>query len=283
MNEKIRYFLCGFLMGIADTIPGVSGGTIAFITGIYGKLLETIKSVDKEFFCLLFSLQIKQALAKIPFGFAVPLLLGIGTAIASLAKVMVMLLADYADSIWAFFFGLILASLHILLLEIKDKNPQKIISVLFFIFGVIFSLWISFTKPIPLTSSYPVIFFSGFFAICAMILPGISGAFLLVLIGQYQTILNAVATFNFPVITVFLLGCVCGILIFAHVISACLNNFYHVTLSFLSGILAGSLAMLFPFQNNQSFSHNIFLTALIAVGAIIPLCINYFGKKRYLR
>ncbi len=136
MNEKIRYFLCGFLMGIADTIPGVSGGTIAFITGIYGKLLETVKSVDKEFFRFLFSLQIKKAFAKIPFGFAVPLLLGIGTAIASLAKVMVMLLENYADTIWAFFFGLILASLHILLLEIKDKNPQKILlSGLFFPFG----------------------------------------------------------------------------------------------------------------------------------------------------
>lgn len=282
MNEKIRYFLCGFLMGIADTIPGVSGGTIAFITGIYGKLLETVKSVDKEFFRFLFSLQIKKAFAKIPFGFAVPLLLGIGTAIASLAKVMVMLLENYADTIWAFFFGLILASLHILLLEIKDKNPQKIASVLFFIVGVIFSLWISFTKPLPLTSSYPVIFFSGFFAICAMILPGISGAFLLVLIGQYQTILNAVANFDIPVIAFFLLGCISGILIFAHVISACLNNFYHVTLSFLSGILAGSLAMLFPFQNNQTFSHNVLLTVLICIGAVIPLCINYFGKKRYL-
>lgn len=283
MNEKFRYFLCGLLMGTADTIPGVSGGTIAFITGIYGKLLETIKSVDKEFFRLLFSLQIKKAFAKIPFGFAVPLLLGIGTAIASLAKIMVMLLADYADNIWAFFFGLILSSLHILVQEIKDKNPQKMMSLIFFVLGIIFSLWISFTKPIPLTSSYPVIFFSGFFAICAMILPGISGAFLLVLIGQYQTILNAVANFNLPVIGCFILGCICGVLIFAHVISACLNNFYHVTLSFLSGILAGSLAMLFPFQANQTFSHNVLLTGLIVIGAAIPLVINYIGKKHYLK
>ena len=283
MNKKIHYFLCGFLMGIADTIPGVSGGTIAFITGIYGKLLETIKSVDKEFFCLLFSLQIKKAFAKIPFGFAVPLFLGIGTAIASLAKVMVILLENYADSIWAFFFGLILSSLHILLVEIKDKNPQKITSLVFFVLGIIFSLWISFTNPIPLTSGYPVIFFSGFFAICAMILPGISGAFLLVLIGQYHTILNAVAAFNLPVICIFLLGCVAGILIFAHVVSACLNNFYHVTLSFLSGILAGSLAMLFPFHENQAFSHNILLTGLIIIGAVIPLAINHIGKKRYLK
>ncbi len=283
MNKKIHYFLCGFLMGIADTIPGVSGGTIAFITGIYGKLLETIKSVDKEFFCLLFSLQIKKAFAKIPFGFAIPLVLGIGTAIASLAKIMVMLLENYADSIWAFFFGLILSSLHILLLEIKNKNSHKIASLIFFVLGIIFSLWISFTKPIPLTSSYPVIFFSGFFAICAMILPGISGAFLLVLIGQYHTILNAVATFNLPVIGLFILGCVSGILVFAHVISACLNNFYHATLSFLSGILAGSLAMLFPFRGEQTFSHNVLLVGLIIIGAIIPLVINYLGKKRYLK
>ena len=115
MNALIRYFLCGFLMGIADTIPGVSGGTIAFITGIYGKLLDTIKSVDKEFFKLLFTLQIKKAFMKIPWSFALPLLLGIGSAVFLFARIMVALLETYADIVWAFFFGLILSSLFILL------------------------------------------------------------------------------------------------------------------------------------------------------------------------
>lgn len=283
MKEKIRYFLCGFLMGIADTIPGVSGGTIAFITGIYGKLLDTIKSADKEFFRLLFSLQIKKAFAKIPWGFAVPLLLGIGSAIGSLAHVMVMLLEQHADIVWAFFFGLIFSSLLILLKEVKDKNPQKTASALLFILGAAFAVWISFANPVALSHSYPIIFASGFIAICAMILPGISGAFILVLIGQYHYILNAVTTFNLPVILLFLAGCLCGILSFAHILSACLNNFYHITLAFLSGILAGSLVMLFPFKSGQSFSHMAILCGLILLGTIIPIIINWLGKKQYYR
>lgn len=283
MKEKLRYFLCGFLMGIADTIPGVSGGTIAFITGIYGKLLNTIKSADKEFFRLLFSLKLKQAFAKIPWGFAVPLLLGIGSAIGSLAHVMVMLLERHADIVWAFFFGLIFSSLLILLKEVKEKNPHKTASAVLFVLGALFAVWISFANPVALSHSYPVIFASGFIAICAMILPGISGAFILVLIGQYHYILNAVTTCNIPVILLFLAGCLCGILSFAHVLSACLNNFYHATLAFLSGILAGSLVMLFPFKNGQSFSHMAILGALIGLGIIIPFIINYLGKKQYYR
>lgn len=283
MKEKLRYFLCGFLMGIADTIPGVSGGTIAFITGIYGKLLNTIKSADKEFFRLLFSLKLKQAFAKIPWGFAVPLLLGIGSAIGSLAHVMVMLLERHADIVWAFFFGLIFSSLLILLKEVKEKNPHKTASAVLFVLGALFAVWISFANPVALSHSYPVIFASGFIAICAMILPGISGAFILVLIGQYHYILNAVTTCNIPVILLFLAGCLCGILSFAHVLSACLNNFYHATLAFLSGILAGSLVMLFPFKNGQSFSHMAMLGALIGLGIIIPFIINYLGKKQYYR
>lgn len=283
MKEKLRYFLCGFLMGIADTIPGVSGGTIAFITGIYGKLLETIKSADKEFFRLLFSLKFKQAFAKIPWGFAVPLLLGIGSAIGSLAHVMVMLLERHADIVWAFFFGLIFSSLLILLKEVKEKNPHKTASVILFVLGALFAVWISFANPVALSHSYPVIFASGFIAICAMILPGISGAFILVLIGQYHYILNAVTAFNLPVILLFLAGCLCGILSFAHVLSACLNNFYHATLALLSGILAGSLVMLFPFKEGQSFSHMITLASLIGLGIIIPIIINWLGKKQYYR
>ncbi|MFG6359488.1 DUF368 domain-containing protein [Taurinivorans muris] len=279
MNALIRYFLCGFLMGIADTIPGVSGGTIAFITGIYGKLLDTIKSVDKEFFKLLFTLQIKKAFMKIPWSFALPLLLGIGSAVFLFARIMVALLETYADIVWAFFFGLILSSLFILLAEIKKKNPHKLISVLCFFAGGLFALWLGFATPLSLETSYPVVFFSGFIAICAMILPGISGAFILVLIGQYHNILHAVTTLDFPVILLFLLGCVCGIFSFAHVLGACLNKFYHATLSFLSGILAGSLVTLFPFQSNQDFSYALLLLALVFAGFIIPITIHILGKK----
>lgn len=281
MHEKIRYFLCGFLMGIADTIPGVSGGTIAFITGIYGKLLATIKSADKEFFQYIFTLKLKKAFNKIPWGFALPLLLGIGLAIGTLAHFMVILLEKHADIVWAFFFGLIFSSLLILLKEVKNSNPHKIISSLFFIIGAFFSIYISFANPIQLSHTYPIIFFSGFIAICAMILPGISGAFILVLIGQYHYILEAVTTFNLPVISLFLLGCLCGILSFAHILSACLNHFYHISLAFLSGILAGSLVMLFPYKEEQTITQQAILTGLIMLGILIPLLLHYVGNKMY--
>ena len=281
MHEKIRYFLCGFLMGIADTIPGVSGGTIAFITGIYGKLLATIKSADKEFFQYLFTLKFKKAFCKIPWGFALPLLLGIGSAIGTLAHVMVLLLQNHADIVWSFFFGLIFSSLLILLKEVRNSNPHKKSSCLFFILGTILSIYISFANPIQLSHSYPIIFFSGFIAICAMILPGISGAFILVLIGQYHYILEAVTTFNLPIIAIFIAGCLCGILSFAHILSACLKHFYHTSLAFLSGILAGSLVMLFPFKMEQSFSHQIILLGLIIIGLIIPLFLHWIGNNVY--
>ncbi len=281
MNQKLRYFLCGLAMGAADTVPGVSGGTIAFITGIYENLLNAIKSVDISFFKLFFSGNIKGAFAKIPWGFCLPLLLGIGIAIISLANVVVYLMDTHAYFVWAFFFGLILASLYLLSQDLLKVKGHVFSSTLLFLIGTAFAIWLTHSNPISLSHSYPVLFFSGFIAICAMILPGISGAFVLVLLGQYQFVLESITTLNFPVLITFALGCICGLLSFAHIISACLKKYYKPSLAFLSGVLAGSLVMLYPFSNGnfQFNQQTMILCALILAGLALPILLHKFSPQ----
>lgn len=283
MHPKLRYFLCGLAMGAADTVPGVSGGTIAFITGIYDNLLGAIKSVNFHFFQLVFKGEFKSAFSLIPWGFCIPLLLGIVTAILSLARVVTHLMAYHPYMVWAFFFGLIVASLYILVQDLMKEKGKNRTSIFFGILGFAFAVWLTHSHPISLTHAYPVVFFSAFIAICAMILPGISGAFVLVLLGQYQFILQAVTQFNVPIILTFIGGCVCGLLSFAHLISACLKHYYKITLSFLSGILAGSLISLFPFTSkaNSVNTENFYtLCLLILLGITLPLVLHFISQKK---
>ncbi len=282
--KSLRYFLCGLAMGAADTVPGVSGGTIAFITGIYTQLLDGIKSININFFKLLFKGEIKKALALVPWSFGIPLVLGIGIAIFSLANVVVFLLENHTEFIWSFFFGLILASLYILgkeVTQIKANKCNNIFSLILFVIGALFALWITFATPVALTPSPLITFVSGFIAICAMILPGISGSFILVIMGQYHYYLEAVSQLNFSVIIIFIMGAMVGLLSISRLVSFCLRKFYKSTLSFLTGILAGSLALLFPFKNiqNQNLSSITLTFLLIGLGILIPIVINYYGKK----
>ncbi len=280
--KKLKYFLCGLAMGAADTVPGVSGGTIAFITGIYTQLLNAVKAVNLNFFSLLFKGKFKQAFRLIPWDFCIPLVLGIGIAIFSLASLVVFLLENHENLIWAFFFGLILSSLYLLVQEIITIKTHVFISIILFILGSLLALWLTFTNPISLSHTPTTIFFSGFIAICAMILPGISGSFILVLLGQYQYIIQAVSQLNFFTLLPFALGAILGLISFSHLVSYCLNKFYQPTLAFLSGILAGSLVMLFPYYEfkSQSFSTLSFITLLIIMGFIIPLVLNLLSKTK---
>lgn len=281
MNKKLRYFLCGLAMGAADTVPGVSGGTIAFITGIYENLLNAIKSVDVKFFKLFFRGELKAAFSQIPWGFCLPLISGIAIAIISLANVVIYLMDTHSYFVWAFFFGLIAASLFILIQDLMKIRGHVLISSFFFAIGAIFAIWLTHSNPVTLSHTYPILFFSGFIAICAMILPGISGAFILVLLGQYKFILQSITTFNLPVLFIFALGCICGLLSFAHVISACLKKYYKPSLAFLSGVLAGSLIMLWPFstQEFQLTGQTFILIALILFGLAIPLLLHKFSRN----
>ncbi len=281
MNKKRYYFLCGLAMGTADTIPGISGGTIAFITGIYEQLLNSIKSFDKQFFKLFFTCEFKAALRQIPWNFLLPLIFGIGIAIFSLANIVAYLMENHISFVWSFFFGLIFASLYLIVKSLLKADGCIICSALLFILGTIFSMWIMFFDPISLPHTYLVIFFSGAIAICAMILPGISGAFILVLLGQYQYILQAVVKFDLSVIFIFGLGVICGLLSFTHLVSACLTRYYKASLAFLSGILAGSLVALFPFSD-KAFHFNLesmLLCTLILIGIAIPFVLNKIKDK----
>lgn len=240
-------------MGAADVIPGVSGGTIAFIMGIYDELLHSIKSVDIDAFKLLFSFRIADFWKKINGNFLLALLAGIGTSIISLAKLMVFLLATYPIMIWSFFFGLILISAPLVLREIKQWKPTTGIS---FIAGIVIAYLITILSPTQSPDYLWFIFFSGALAICAMILPGISGAFILLLIGKYQYIITALIELNLPVILIFLSGCVIGIMGFSRFLTWVLDNYHHATVALLAGFMLGSLNKVWPWREVLEYATN---------------------------
>lgn len=269
-------------MGAADVVPGVSGGTIAFITGIYQQLLNSIKAFNLAFFRSLFSGHFREALAGIPWGFLLPLLLGIATSIFSLAQVVLYLLHTHPVAVWSFFLGLVLASVILLVRSIvRLSRPALLICAL----GAIFAWWLTGLTPMQTTSSLWSVFGSAFVAICAMILPGISGAFVLVLLGKYQYILQAVADFNLTVLSVFALGCICGLLSFARVLSASFRLFPNATMAALAGLMLGSLRAVWPWKSGTSLalppvwdSSVLLALGCCLAGIAIPLLINTLAQ-----
>ncbi len=237
-------------MGGADVVPGVSGGTIAFITGIYTELLDSIKAVDADAFRLLFSFKLKDFWKKINGNFLLPLFLGILTSLLSLVQLIKYLLEYEAISLWSFFFGLIIISSLLVLREIKKWNPQVVISMFI---GIAIAFWITVTSPSETTEAYWFIFLSGCIAICAMILPGISGAFLLLILGKYQFIIDSISNKDIAVIAVFGLGCIVGILTFARAVSWLLKNYHDLAVALLSGFMIGSLNKVWPWKVALAF------------------------------
>lgn len=250
MNRTLKDYLLvtlrGIAMGAADVIPGVSGGTIAFITGIYQELIDSIKSVNLKNLKLLFSGQITEFWAAINGTFLVSLLAGIGISVLSLAKLLKFLLDHHPILIWSFFFGLIVASAIYVAKDIKGWNLGAVISL---VVGAVVAWMITVITPAEPNTTYPFIFLSGAIAICAMILPGISGSFILVLMGMYQYILGAVSSFNIPVVLVFLCGAGIGIISFSNVLSWLLKKFYNPTIALLAGFMIGSLNKVWPWKH----------------------------------
>lgn len=232
-------------MGAADVVPGVSGGTVAFITGIYDELLHSINSIDAEAFRLLIKFRIADLWKKVNGNFLVVLLAGIATSLLSLAKLMVYLLAHHPISIWSFFFGLILISAPLVMREVKQWNLG---SVATFILGVAIAYAITVLSPTQSPDALWFVFFSGALAICAMILPGISGAFILLLIGKYQFMMSALLELNIPVIIVFMAGCVVGLLGFSRFLTWILDNYHSATIALLAGFMLGSLNKVWPWR-----------------------------------
>ncbi len=276
--KMFKYYLCGLAMGAADVVPGVSGGTIAFITGIYNNLLRAIESVDIRFLKLFFSGKFKEAFSKIPWSFLIPLILGIGTAIFSLAKFILYLLATHPLFIWTFFLGLILASVLILYKELPEKNIKNFIV---FLIGSIFAWNISVLTPMETPNTPFLIFLSGAIAICAMILPGISGSFLLVVLGKYQFILGAISNLDFVSLGLFGAGAICGILSFVRILTYALNNFYSFTIALLTGIMFGSLRRIIASLPPLEFDISLFYALICTiVGIAVPLLLQKVADKK---
>mgnify|MGYP005696020939 FL=1 len=244
MKFKIDLYLKGVFMGIAEIIPGVSGGTIAFITGIYEELINSIKSVDGNSIKLLLSLKFSLFWKQINGTFLLTLLMGMLTSILALSRVIVFLIDQHPFKIWGFFFGLIIASAIVIFYQVKTLNSKVVVSTLI---GLMVSSYIALEAPSSTPNSNLFIFISGAIAISAMILPGISGSFILVFLSKYEFILSSLNNFDVAVISIFIGGCVVGLVTFSRVFSYLFKKYNDVVISVLIGFLLGSLFKIWPF------------------------------------
>jgi putative membrane protein len=240
-------------MGAADVVPGVSGGTVAFITGIYEELIQSIKSIDLNAIKLLLRFQIAEFWKLINGNFLITLVAGIFVSLLSLSKLMLYLLEHHPISIWSFFFGLILISTPLILRDVKKWNVSAVIS---FVVGAVLAYWITIVSPAETPNNLFFIFCCGAIAICAMILPGISGAFILLLLGKYEFMITALTEFNIPIILVFITGCVLGLLGFSHFLNWILKHYRYATLALLAGFMLGSLNKVWPWKEVVAYRLN---------------------------
>ena len=246
-------YLKGIAMGSADVVPGVSGGTIAFITGIYTELLDSIKSVNINALVILFKQGPKAAWQAVNGTFLLVLLLGILSAILTLAKVIHYLLDEHAILLWAFFFGLILASSLHMGKQIKQWDKGTFAALLI---GAVCAGFISIASPTSIEASYLNIFIAGSIAICAMILPGISGSFILLLMGLYAPVLAAVKGLQLDIMMVFALGAILGLMLFARLLSWLLHHYQDLMFSLLTGFMLGALLKVWPWKETISYRLN---------------------------
>ncbi len=248
MENLKKYFLIylkGIGMGGADVVPGVSGGTIAFITGIYETLLNSINSINLEALNYLKQFQIKALWKHVNGNFLTALLLGIATSVVTLAKVITGLLADYPIQVWSFFFGLIIISALIVLKEIKHWNVGVFLGI---IVGATLAYFITAFSPAETPEASWFLFIAGAVAICAMILPGISGSFILLLFGKYEYVLTAIKELKIMDLLFFALGCIVGILSFSRLVSWLFKKYHQLTIAVLSGFMLGSLNKVWPWK-----------------------------------
>lgn len=232
-------------MGAADIVPGVSGGTIAFITGVYEDLLAGIKNLGGPAWLDWKTKGFSAFAQSARIGVLLPLFLGIGVSIASLAKAIQYALRVYPLLTWSFFFGLILASSFLVMKKIKAWSVA-VFSLL--LIGFVVAFQITRSVPVSLPDGNFYIFLSGFIAISAMILPGISGSFILLLLGKYETILQAVTSLQIGIMLLFAIGCGLGLLVMANVLTWLLNKYHDAAVGLLSGFMIGALYKVWPWK-----------------------------------
>lgn len=238
--------LKGMAMGAADVVPGVSGGTIAFISGIYEELLTSISNVNLSLLKTLKKDGIKAAWEQLNGGFLLSLMIGIAISVLSLAKGISFLLTNHPVLLWSFFFGLVVASIIYVGKQIEKWRVQEVVAL---ILAGALAYYITVAKPmVSDDAAIWFLFLAGAMAICAMILPGISGAFILVLLGAYETILGAVHEIDLKVIAIVGVGAVVGLLSFSKVLKWLFTNYKNVTLAGLTGFIVGSLNKIWPWK-----------------------------------
>lgn len=237
--------LKGMAMGAADVVPGVSGGTIAFISGIYEELISSINNINLGLLKTLRNEGFKAFWTQLNGNFLVALFAGIFISVLSLAKFLSWLLANEPILLWSFFFGLVVASIFLVGKEIKQWNAMSIIIL---IIGAVGAYLITTLPPNENVNSIPYLFLSGALAVCAMILPGISGAFILVLLGSYKTILDAVHQRDLVTVATVGFGAVFGLLSFARLLKWMFKNYRNATLALLTGFILGSLNKIWPWK-----------------------------------
>lgn len=272
LKESLGISLRGMLMGSADVVPGVSGGTIAFITGIYQELLDSISSINITAFKLLLKGKFIEFSKAINFRFFAFLLAGIAVSVVTLSKLISEVVNEPKETqakvlLWAFFFGLIVSSINYMGKQIKTWNWKVVVSL---VLGGVFAYWVTIASPAAGIDASWYYFLAGFIAICAMILPGISGSFILLLMGAYPVIMKSISglvdglkSFDFslmqePLIIVGLFGagCIAGLLSFARLVSYLFKKAPQITLAVLTGFLIGSLNKVWPWKRTIEFREN---------------------------
>ena len=260
IKQLLSLVLRGMAMGAADVVPGVSGGTIAFITGIYDRLLNSLRSFTPALLPLFRREGVAACWQRIDGAFLVCVFSGVLISIMSFAHLISYLLAEYPVLIWSFFFGLILVSGMFMMRQIRQHS---IAGGILFVLAAVLAYMIGTLTPASLTPTPVMLFFAGSIAICAMILPGISGSFLLLLMGLYATILQAVKTLDITVLGIFAAGCVVGLLTFSHVLSWLLRRHRELALSSLTGLMMGALGKVWPWKQTLE-------TRVDSAGEIVP-------------
>ncbi len=305
MNQTITVILKGLAMGAADIIPGVSGGTVAFITGIYERLLAALAAIVSTSTMYLFKGQVSIFWKAIDGTFLVALFSGILLAIFSLSSVITFLLQSWPHLVWALFFGLILASIwHIG----RQVRQWKLGTVVGFVLGCLAAYLITMSQLTQLAPTAVNFFWGGFVAISAMILPGVSGSFILLLLGLYEPALQAIKSFDLSVMSVFALGCFAGLLVMSKVLHWAFKRYHDVTLAVLTGFMLGAMNKLWPWKETVSWRTNshgeqvafeqvsvspdrfelvtgqssdlILAITMAVLGASVVLVIDYLGSNR---
>lgn len=277
MKKFITLFLTGCGVGITTLIPGLSGGAVILVVGVYEELLTTIKKITGDVATFLLQGNVGEAWRIMPFYFIVPFLLGFCIAIVSLATILSMFFSSYPIHMWALIFGLVFASALVILQRIPKLRIREV--VLCILSGLLFFFLVGI---IPFETPHTLffIFLSGVLAICALLMPGISGSFVLVLLGKYQYLLAAVIDRNIQTLAIFMAGCILGVALFSRVLSWLFKKHHDISVAVIAGCMFGSLRKIWPWRESNLQFDTVFLTAVFLCVIGMSLVFYIEGRKR---